>query len=75
MGDPFDAYREALVVETRTIWPEELAGVGPDERRRVEERLHADPPSAHELAYVRLHAGFSRQITVTAEDLERARSN
>ncbi len=74
MGDPFDAYRDALVVETRTIWPEEFAEVGPDERRRVEERLHADPPSAHEMAYVRLHAGFCRQITVTAEDLHRAQT-
>jgi len=73
MPDPFDAYRDALVVETRTIWPEELAQVGPDERRRVEERLHADPASAGELAYVRLHAGFCRQITVTAEDLERVK--
>ena len=73
MADPFDAYRDALVVETKTIWPEEFADIGPDQRRRVEERLHADPPSAHELAYVRLHAGFSRQITVTAEDLEGVR--
>ena len=75
MPDPFDAYRDALVVETKTIWPEEFADVGPEERRRVEERLHADPPNARELAYVRLHAGFCRQITVTAEDLQRARSN
>jgi len=73
MGDPYDAYRDALVVETRTIWPEEFADVGPDERRRAEERLHADPQNAGELAYVRLHTGFCRQITVTAEDLQRVK--
>jgi hypothetical protein len=71
MADPFDLYREALVVETVTVWPEELAAVPPPQRKRIEERLHADPPSAKQLQYVRLHAGFCRRITVTAEDLER----
>jgi len=75
MPDTFDAYRDALVVETKTIWPDELADIGPQERCRVEHRMHAEPQSACELAYVRLHAGFCRQITVTAEDLQRVRSS
>ncbi len=33
MGDPFDPYREALVVETATVWPEELSHLGPAQRR------------------------------------------
>jgi hypothetical protein len=45
--------------------------VPPAERSRIEERLHADAQHAKQLDYVRLHAGFCRQITVTAEDLER----
>ena len=73
MADPFDPYREALVVETATVWPEELAAVPPSERRRIEERLHADPQNAKGLQYVRLHTGFCRRITVTAEDLERVK--
>lgn len=71
MGDPFDAYREALVVEKKTVWPEGVSDLEPEQRRRLEERLHADAQSACELAYVRLHTGFCRQITVTPEDLRR----
>jgi hypothetical protein len=73
MAKAFDPYREALVVETKTVWPDDLAGAPQDEsgRRRIEERLHADPTHAEELQYVRLHTGFIRQITVTAADLSR----
>ena len=71
MGDPFDLYREALVVETITVWPEELQHVSPAERGPIEERLHADPARAAELQYVRLPTGFCRRITVTPVDLER----
>jgi hypothetical protein len=71
MGDPFDPYREALVMETVTVWPEEYAQRDPAERGRIEARLHAEPQHATELEYVRLHTGFCRRITVPAEDLER----
>jgi len=71
MPDKFDPYREALVLETRTLWPEELRQVEPSERQQIAERLHAEPQSAGHLEYVRLHTGFCRQITVTAADVER----
>lgn len=70
-NESFDPYREALVVETDTIWPEEFAGIPPEERKRIDQRLHADPQQAAQLIYVRLPTGFCRQITVTAEDLRR----
>ena len=71
MANTFDPYREALVIETKTVWPHDLPGAPPDEsqRRRIEERLHADPAHAGQLDYVRLHTGFIRKITVTATDL------
>lgn len=71
MGEPFDPYREALVVERSTVWPEELAGVSGAERERLERMLHANPQEAKELAYLRLPTGFHLQITVTADDLAR----
>ena len=40
-------------------------------RARVEMLLHANPKDAAQMEYVRMHTGFRRQITVTAEDLER----
>jgi hypothetical protein len=73
MAENFDAYRDALVVETLTVWPDEVAGTPVEERKKVEERLHADPRQAAQLEYVRLHAGFCRRITVTAADLARVR--
>ena len=71
MPDKFDAYRDALVVETETIWPEELSAPGPDQQAELEKRLHAEPDKAGQMEYVRLHAGFCRRITVTPADLER----
>ncbi len=73
MPNTFDPYREALMIETKTVWPDGLPDVpqSASERERIEGRLHADPAQASELDYIRLHAGFIRKITVTAADLER----
>ena len=73
MPDKFDRYREALVVETNTIWPAEHQGLEAAEKVRIEQTLHADPKSCAHLEYVRMHTGFCRQITVTAEDVKWAR--
>ena len=76
MPNTYDPYREALVIETKTVWPDDLpnAPQGESERQQIAERLHADPARTGELEYVRLHSGFIRKITVTAADLERLRS-
>ncbi len=76
MPDKFDPYREALVVETNTIWPKELSEVMADaaSRARIEDALHADAAQAAHLEYVRLATGFCRQITVTEADVARLRS-
>ena len=71
MADQYDPYRDALVVEAATVWPEEFAQLDAVERARIEGSLQADPASAAELEYVRLSRGFCRRITVTAEDVKR----
>ena len=71
MGDKFDPYREGLVLEQITIWPEEVGPNDLDERARIEARLHTEAEKAVELKYVRLPTGFCRQITVTEEDIAR----
>lgn len=71
MGDAFDPYREALVLETAVEWPLELEPADPAERDRLETALQARPREAAELEYVRLHTGFCRTIKVTPADLER----
>ena len=74
MPDTFDAYREALIMETNTLWPAELGGLDAAEKRRVERALHAEPQACAHLEYVRVHTGFCRTITVTAADLDRVRA-
>jgi hypothetical protein len=74
MANAYDPYREALVVETNTIWPAELANVEPSRRAQVNQALHAEPQSAANLDYVRMHTGFCREITVAAADLDRLAS-
>lgn len=71
MPNEFDPYREALVVERTTIWPEEYDDWALADRLKIEAVLHSDPQHAAELEYVRQHTGFCRQITVTPGDLER----
>ena len=73
VNEKHDAYREALVVETVTLWPDDVAGVPAAQRPAIEARLHSNPRLAAQLEYVRLHTGFCRQITVTPADLERTR--
>jgi hypothetical protein len=71
MANAFDPYREALVVETNTIWPDALGDVPASQRAGIEQQLHADPQAAKNMDYVRLHTGFCREITVDRADLER----
>ncbi len=71
MADKFDPYREALVMETITIWPAEFDDLPTGERLKIEERLHGKPEACTELEYVRTHTGFCRQITVTPSDVQR----
>ncbi|NBU41936.1 MAG: hypothetical protein EBS51_14290 [Planctomycetia bacterium] len=71
MSNVFDPYREALVVEQHTIWPDAYEDWSTTDRRRIESLLHASPAEAADLDYVRQHTGFARVITVTPADLER----
>lgn len=71
MADKFDPYREALIVETETQWPDEYDDWEPSERSRLEVLLHEKPGEAANLEYIRTHTGFCRRIVVTPDDLQR----
>ena len=71
MPDKFDPYREALVMETVTEWPEEYDDWEASERERIEKQLHESPQDVSHLEYIRTHTGFCRTIHVTPEDLAR----
>jgi hypothetical protein len=71
MPNEFDPYREALVMEQTTVWPDLYDDWEPADRARVEASLHADPKNCADLTYLRQHTGFCRKITVTEADLAR----
>ena len=70
MADKFDPYRESLVVEYTTEWPEDYE-VDLNTRLQLEAQLHEKPEEAAHLEYVRTPTGFCRHIVVTEDDLER----
>ena len=55
MADTFDPYREALIVEVETQWPEEYDDWEPGERARVERLLHQSPDAGVAVG-IRAHA-------------------
>ena len=71
MPNTIDPYREALVVEHHTVWPDDYDDWSRSDKARVEALLHASRSEPAELDYVRQHTGFARVITVTPADLER----
>jgi hypothetical protein len=71
VADKYDPYREALVMETETVWPADLAPLSPAKKLQVEAALHGEPQHVAQLDYVRTHTGFCRKITVTQADVER----
>ena len=71
MPDTFDPYREALVMETSTIWPAEFHDLSAAEKARLEQQLHDKPDACGHLEYLRSHTGFCRIITVTPADVQR----
>jgi hypothetical protein len=71
VADTFDPYREALIVETSTVWPSEFDGLDPARKMRLEEAFHAQPDKCASLEYVRMHTGFCRHVNVTEADVQR----
>lgn len=70
MPDKYDPYRERLVMETDTQWPDDCGSLSEAERTRLALQLHEHPAKATQLEYVRTHTGFCRRIIVTPGDLE-----
>lgn len=71
MADKFDPYREALVMESTTVWPEEYGELEPKEKQRIEQAVHGDPENCADITYIRTHTGFCRQINITEDDVNR----
>jgi len=69
--EKFDGRVDALVVETRTTFADDLRDLAPEDRDWLARAIHHQPHLATQVKYERTHTGFAREITVTAADLER----
>lgn len=85
--DKYDLRLESLVVETRTYFDPEIeeeirqldiddgeseaADGESDTHALLAEAAHRSPEQATSIHYERSHTGFTREITITPEDLER----
>lgn len=68
----YDPRLESLVMETRTVWDPELSReLSEDDKHWLARELHKNPRLAANIEYERSHTGFTRRITVTAEDIAR----
>lgn len=71
----FDPRVDSLVVETKTIWGSDMQDLTDDDRRWLATAIHQKPHLASQVKYERAHTGFTREITVTAADIERLYSD
>ncbi len=67
----YDERLEALVVETRTQWADDVKGLSNEDRAWLSQAIHESPELASKISSDRAHTGFTREITVTVEDIQR----
>lgn len=69
--DKFDARIDSLVMETRTFWDPAVGTLADEDKSWLAAAVHQQPQQAKKIAYERSHTGFTRQITVTPDDIAR----
>ena len=69
--DHYDRRIDALVMERRTVFADDLGDLTEEDLRWLSAALHAEPAKAAKLRYERQHTGFCREITATRADVER----
>lgn len=67
----YDERLEGLVVETRTLWDASVGKLSDTDRKWLSAAIHDAPELASKIQYERAHTGFTREITVTVEDIQR----
>lgn len=69
--EKYDARVDALVIETKTLWDKSVDSLPTEDRAWLAGAIHRSPQLASKIHYERAHTGFTREITVTVEDLQR----
>ncbi len=65
----YDPRIDSLVVETRTLWGDDVGDLSAEDRAWVASAIQRHPQLAGNIEYERAHTGFTRIITVTADDI------
>jgi len=67
----YDPRVDSLVMETRTAWDPSVGNLSEEDKAWLAKVVHEQPAEAAKVAYDRSHTGFTRTITVTADDIVR----
>jgi hypothetical protein len=67
----YDPRVDSLVMETRTEWDPSVGKLSDEDKLWLSRVVHERPAEAAKIAYDRSHTGFTRTITVTADDIVR----
>ena len=67
----YDPRLESLVMEARTLWASDVGDLSAEDKAWLAEAVHREPQKASQIEYSRSHTGFTREITVTVDDIER----
>ncbi|MBI1348904.1 hypothetical protein GC163_21745 [bacterium] len=67
----YDARVDSLVIEARTAWDPSVGTLSDEDKAWLTQQVHKHPAQASKVTYERMHTGFSREITVTKDDIAR----
>ena len=67
----YDPRVDSLVIETRTSFDPAIGDLSEEDKAWLARLVHQHPAEAAKVAYERMHTGFSREITITPEDVAR----
>lgn len=67
----YDARVDSLVIESRTQWDPSVGKLSDEDKFFLAKMVHLAPAKASKIEYTRSHTGFTREITVTADDIAR----
>lgn len=67
----YDPRVDSLVMECITHWDPAVGKLSDEDKAVLSKLVHRSPAKAAKVAYNRSHTGFTREITVTVDDIAR----
>jgi hypothetical protein len=67
----YDPRVDSLVMESLTAWDPSVGKLSDEDKVLLARTVHQSPEKASKVAYFRSHTGFTREITVTVDDIAR----